>query len=214
MDFHTKLDMKSEYLVNQVKDFSLTATKMPYRYWSDKTKLTDAWSEFVSNKDIDVRADLTFKQMREIETTPILRCLQTTNRVFLTYALAVVNIAQFCERINYACYKHAYKRYGKRINIVSAIEGGKRDWRENRLSFDTDKRLHAHLLLQLPSHIPFDDFSALIRKCWFATDWGYVESKIELIKSKYRSVSYNMKTTPDAIDLENTFFTTESRATQ
>lgn len=207
--FRAKQEILSKKLV---KRFSLPLG-LPFSY-ARNNQLKDAWGEFVSNKaDVDVRADLTFKQGRDVQTPPLYGHLQTTERVFLTHALAVANISHFCERLNYACYKHAYKRYGKRISIVSAIEGGRGDWRENRVSNDTDKRLHAHLLLQLPSHIPFDDFSALIRKCWFATDWGYVEGKIEMIKSKYHSGAYNVKSTIDAIDLENTFFTTESRAT-
>ena len=52
----------------------------------------------------------------------------------------------------------------------------------------------------------FDDFQALIWKSWLGTDFGYVEGKIEPIKTKYHSASYNVKTTLDAIDLENTYF--------
>lgn len=209
-DFRAELETSSKKLV---KRFSLPMG-LPYSY-ARKNQLTDAWGEFVSNEaDVDVRADLTFKQVREVPTPPLYGHLQTTNRVFLTYALAVANIGQFCERLNYACYKHAYKRYGKRLNVVSAIEGGKEDWRDNRVSTDADKRLHTHLLLQLPSHLPFSDFSALVWKCWFGTDWGYSEGKIQMIKTKYHSAAYNVKSTLDAIDLENTFLTTESRATQ
>lgn len=187
---------------------------LPFSY-ARKNHLTDAWSEFVSNDaDVDVRADLTLKQMREVETPPLYRQMQTTEKVFLTHALVVANISQFCERLNYACYRHAYKRYGKRINVVSAIEGGRGDWRENRPSSDMDKRFHIHLLLQLPAHIPFDDFSALVWKCWLGTDWGYSEGKIAMIKTKYHSAAYNVKTTLDAIDLQNTHFNTERRATQ
>ena len=207
-DFREAMDKTSKKLV---KRFSLPMG-LPFSY-ANKNHLTDAWGEFVSNDaNVDVRADLTFRQVREVNTPPILGNIQTTERCFLTYSLAVANIAQFCERINYACYKHAYKRYGKRLDIVSAIEGGRGDWRENRPNNDKDKRLHAHLLLQLPTHIDYDDFSTLIKKCWFATDWGYVEGKVEKIKSKYRSAAYNAKTTIDAIDLENTFIRTESCA--
>lgn len=212
--FREKMDAEGDKLVNLVNSFSLPTYQKPYRRWSKKERLADAWSEFVSNKALDVRADLTFKQVRDVYSAPILGLPQTNNRVSLTYELAMANIAMFCERLNYACYKHAYKRYGKRLEIVSAIEGGKDDWRENRFTRDKEKRLHTHILLQLPKHIDFDDFATLIRKHWFATEWGYVENKVERIKSKYRCARYNTKTTPDAIDLENTFFRTESCATQ
>lgn len=208
-DFRATQDAASKKLVNR---FSLPVG-MPFSY-ARKNQLKDAWGEFVSNNaDVDVRADLTFKQVREVITPPILGRIQTTDKVFLTHALAVANISQFCERLNYACYKHAYKRYGKRLNIVSAIEGGRRDWRENRLPCDSEKRIHTHLLLQLPSHITFRDFSALVWKCWIATDFGYTNGKIAMIKTKYHSAKYNVKTTPDSLDLENTFLTTESCAT-
>jgi len=156
---------------------------------------------------------LTFKQCREVETPPLYGEIQTIQRVFLTHALAVANISQFCERLNYACYKHAYKRYGKRLHVVSAIEGGRGDWREHRSSSDMDKRFHTHLLLQLPAHLLFDDFWALIWKCWLGTDWGYGEGTIEIIETKYHSAAYNVKATLDSLDLENTFLTTKSRAT-
>ena len=208
-DFRAAMDKSSKKLVHR---FSLPMG-LPFSY-AKKNHLTDAWGEFVSNDaNVDVRADLTFKQVREVNTPPIYGHIQTTERCFLTHSLAVGNIAQFCERLNYACYKHAYKRYGKRLDIVSAIEGGRGDWRENRSNKDVEKRFHAHLLLQLPKHIDYDDFSTLIKKCWFGTDWGYVEGKIEKIKSKYRSAAYNAKTTIDAVDLENTFIRTESCAT-
>ena len=209
-DFRATQDALSKKLLNR---FSLPVG-LPFTY-ARKNQLTDAWGEFVSNDaDVDVRADLTFKQMREVETPPLYGQMQTTQRVFLTHALAVANISQFCERLNYACYRHAYKRYGKRINVVSAIEGGRGDWRENRSSSDMDKRFHTHLLLQLPAHLPFDDFSALVWKCWLGTEWGYGEGKIAMIKTKYHSAAYNVKTTLDAIDLQNTHFNTDSRATQ
>jgi len=211
--FRERMDAEGDKLVNLVNSFSLPTYQKPYRRWSKKERLVDAWSAFVSNKELDIRADLTFKQVRDVYSAPILGLPQTKNRVSLTHALAMANIAMFCERLNYACYKHAYKRYGKRLEIVSAIEGGRGDWRENRSNKDVEKRFHAHLLLQLPKHIDYDDFSTLIKKCWFGTDWGYVEGKIEKIKSKYRSAAYNAKTTIDAVDLENTFIRTESCAT-
>ena len=202
-DFRARQDASSKKLLSR---FSLPMG-MPYTY-ARKDRLAEAWGEFVSNDaDVDVRADLTFKQCREVQSPPVYGSVETTQKVFLTHALAVANISQFCERLNYACYKHAYKRYGKRINIVSALEGGRADGlRENRPSYDREKRLHTHLLLQLPSHMLFDDFQALIWKSWLGTDFGYVEGKIEPIKTKYHSASYNVKTTLDAIDLENTYF--------
>ncbi len=72
--------------------------------------------------------------------------------------------------------------------------------------YDADKRMHAHLLLQLPPHMLFDAFVQLVRKCWFDTDWGYYETNIEMIKSQYHSAKYNVKTSLDSLDLQNTFF--------
>ena len=112
-DFRTIQNASSKKLVSR---FSIPLD-LPFTF-ARKNQLTDAWGEFVStNADVDVRADLTFKQMREVETPPLYGQMKTAQRVFLTHALAVVNISQFCERLNYACYRHAYKRYGKRINV-------------------------------------------------------------------------------------------------
>ncbi len=197
-------DMQETQSRNLLKGFSLPLG-LPFSYVR-KNQHADAWGSYISNRaNVDVRADLTFKQGREMETPPLYGHLQTKRLVLLTHALAVANVYQFCERLNYACYKHAYKRYGKRLHIVSAIEGGKRDWRANRPYHDIDKRLHAHLLLQLPKHIHFDDFSKLVWQCWLGTEWGYDEGKIAKIKSKYHSATYNMKNALDAIDLENTY---------
>lgn len=205
--FRERMDAEGDKLVNLVNSFSLPTYQKPYRRWNKKERLADAWSEFVSNKALDIRADLTFKQSRLVVSPPILNRIQTTARVSLTHALAVANISQFCERLNYACYKHAYKRYGKRLNIVAAIEGGGRDvMRENRPTYDLDKRFHAHLLLQLPPHMLFEDFKAQVWKCWLGTDFGYVEGSIAPIKTKYHSARYNVKTSLDAVDLENTYF--------
>ena len=93
-----------------------------------------------------------------------------------------------------------------------SIEGGDADLREGMSDTDKVKRLHTHILLQLPQHINFETFRTLIRDCWKDTSWAYDVDYIEPIKSHYGSARYNSNSTLDAIDLHNTNFANGSRA--
>ena len=119
---------------------------------------------------------------------------------------ARLNIAQFSSRLNYASYKHAFKRYGKKLDMVVSLEGGKGILRDNLSQMDMGKRFHAHILIQLPTHITFERFKIMILDNWYATEWGYYENKIELINSPFRSAAYQTKSSFDCIDLNNTHF--------
>jgi len=212
-NFRATMDTQSKKLVNLVNCFSVPGTTQPFRHMSSAEKNADEWGAFISNKDFDVKADLTLKQMRMVLSPPLWGTIPISQKMFITEALAVANISQFCERLNNACYKKAYKRYGKRVSVVSAIEGG---WREVRYVDNygkvnyrkkyTGKRLHAHLLLSRPNHICYGDFQILIRKNWMATRWGYTRSHIEQINSTYRSAKYGVKVSMDNLDTTNTIF--------
>jgi hypothetical protein len=202
--FRKQRDNGSKRLKELMDGFSFQPI-MPASYHG-KEVMASSWGSFVEkNVDVDVRCDLTFKKCIETISPPLWGTEQIKSKTYITEQLAVYNIATFCERINYACYKHAYKRYGKKINIISAIEGGDMDLRENS-NFDEDKRLHAHLLLQLPSHIDIDSFTLKVLSAWKDTPWGYNENKIEMIKTITGSASYNVKSTTDSLDLKNTYF--------
>ena len=70
--------------------------------------------------------------------------------------------------------------------------------------YDTGKKIHAHLILSRPKHIPYDDFERLIMDNWLATKWGLWINRIEMIGSLKGAAKYQVKTSLDALDLQNT----------
>lgn len=150
---------------------------------------------------LDVRADLTFRQVICADSAD--RHLEHRNRrkMWINDRHATDNISLFLHRLNYSCFRSAYKRYGKRIKVSSAIQGGVSILREERGT----KRLHAHLLLEKPNHIDFDAFRAAITKNWVSTKWGYNELNIEMIKSLSGSAAYQVIEKMDALDIQNTY---------
>ena len=109
-----------------VKLFSLPENEQPFRYCRLDEENAEAWGVFVSNYDtanFDLKGDLSLKQMRKILSPPIWGTIPISQKMYITEGLAIANISQFCERLNNACYKKAYKRYGKRVSIVSAVKG-------------------------------------------------------------------------------------------
>ena len=173
---------------------------------------SDAWGGFVREEGkVDVRCDLTLRKCIEESTAAEFIdhiCIRsaTRHKTYITDAIAYETIGHLCDKLNYASYKHAYKRYGKKLNCVSAIEGGDVDLRENGITNDKSKRLHAHLLFQLPTHIQFETFKNLIITYWRDTAWGYYENSIEEIKTIKGSAKYNVKSTLDNADLTNIYF--------
>lgn len=205
-DFRNQLELQSKQLL---KRFSLEPV-FSWKYSGDYHRnecSKEEWSKFVEkNANLDIRADLTFKQSIEEYSAPILGATQTKRRVPITEDIAYMNIAQFMNRLNYASYKNAYRRFGKRLEIISGIEGGRCLYRDKRFrEKEQYKRLHAHLLIQKPKHISFETFKVMILQNWYATDWGYYEHKIELINSIRGSGNYQVESSLDSLDLKNTF---------
>lgn len=178
----------------------------PYSYHG-KQMLADAWGNHVAkNTKVDVRADMTLKQSIEVNSAPVLGAPKTTERIFINEGYAISNITAFLNRLNYACYKHAFKRYGKKLQAVSCIQGGDADLREGMTLSDIGKRLHTHILLELPTHMDFATFKELCERHWKDTKWGYDVNNVELINSHHGSAQYNAADTIDSIDLQNTNF--------
>lgn len=205
-NFRNQLDIQSNKLL---KRFSVEPI-FSMEYFGDYHRneySKEKWSRFVEkNANLDIRADLTFKQSIEEYSAPVLGANQTKRRVPITEDYAYINISQFMNRLNYATYKHAYRRYGKRLEIISAIEGGECLYRDKRFRHgEKDKRLHAHLLIQKPNRFSFDIFKGMILHSWYATDWGYYEANVELIDSIRDSAEYQVESSLDSLDLKNTF---------
>jgi len=204
-EFRNRMYNQSKRMRELVSCFS-SQPLYPFSYYGME-KFADAWGSFVKeNVDVDVKCDLTFRKCIETTPPPVFGTQQVTTKTYLTEAAAIDNIGQFITRLNYACYKHAYKRYGKRINSIVAIEGGDTELRELQSANDNTKRLHTHLLLQKPSHIDFDEFRLMIIRHWTDTAYGYNEHVIEEIRTIKRSAKYQVKYGMDNLDLTNTYY--------
>ena len=205
-NFRNQLDFQSKQLVKRFSTKPVFSLKYSGDYHRNEYS-KEEWCKFVEkNANLDIRADLTFKQSIEEYSAPVLGVKLVRNRVPITEDLALINIAQFMNRLNYASYKNAYRRYGKRLEIISGIEGGRCFYRDNRFRHkEESKRLHAHLLIQKPKHIPFEIFKGMILQNWYATDWGYYEANVELIDSIKGSAKYQVESSLDSLDLKNTF---------
>ena len=126
-----------------------------------------AWVKFAEQKaSLDVIADLTLKQ-----AIPSSYSNNIKHRI--DEDIASQNVAEFLDRLNYKVYKKSYKRYDKKLNVITAIEGGKGLLRDNRPDRDLDKRFHTHILLEQPSHLEFILFKKIILNAWLDTKWGY-----------------------------------------
>lgn len=170
--------------------------KMHYHH-QPFSKMFGKWIGAVGH--MDVRADLTFRQVIFLDKNDSYLPSHQRKKEWIDDKLAKDNLRHFLHRLNYDCYKSAYKRFGKKIRVVPAIEGGRSMLRDAR----GGKRLHIHLLLERPSHIDYMEFRDAIIKNWKSTKWGYNQNLIEEIKSLYGSAKYQVKTSLDAIDLEN-----------
>jgi len=199
---HRKLDTT----IN-AKSFSLSLlTHNPHSNAAKKV-LTNAWSEYVSEvgeNDFQIRADLTFRRGMMVSVaasaaTPSVRYYKS-----ISEEIAYQTISSFMNRMNYHAYKNAYKRNGKTLRVLSSIEGGKKDLRENIKSSDDDKNLHAHILLQQPSHLSFQNMHDAIVKHWCVLPWCDVVHQIEPLHNLRGSAGYNAKSSTDSIDLRNT----------
>lgn len=211
--------VKSNRMKELISSFSCLTPRPNTSY--GRSVYSDAWGSFVAEEvKVDVRCDLTFRKCIEITEKPMVgmphingkRIPPKTYKEYITEADAYSNIKTFCERLNYACYKHAYKRYGKRLNCIIVAEGGEHILRENAFTADASKRIHGHLLLQRPDHIDFLTFELMIITLWRQTKWGYLKENIEEIKTIKGSAGYNVKSTLDTIDLTNTYFDNSYRA--
>ena len=169
---------------------------------SRQPSLHDSFGRWIGSEcSMDVRADLTMRQVVCVDSADKHLPYKHRRKMWINDRHAADNISLFLHRLNYTCFRSAYKRYGKRIKVSSAIQGGVSILREER----GEKRLHAHLLLEKPNHLNFDDFREAIIKNWLSTKWGYNEHNIELIKSLSGSAAYQVVDNMLSLDTQNTY---------
>ena len=189
----------------------LEATQVPFlSYCYTRDYQSKRFADFLSTSGVDVKADLTLKQTRDCFVPVSGHMPSHTQKVNLTEAMATANLNQFLSLLNYACYKHAYKRYGKKVTAISVLQGVQQagfrenlDLRGSMPSKNRDKRLHNHILLKTPKHLSFEQFESRIMKCWKTTDFGYNECQIETIKDAAKCLQYNLSSGLDTMDLES-----------
>ena len=87
--------------------------------------------------------------------------------VLLTRQLAIRNYRHFLNVLSSMTLGKAAKRFGRRINSISTIEGGK------------GKRLHIHSVIDCPREDLIERFPSMITKAWRKTQWGYGEIDVQ-----------------------------------
>ena len=189
------LQEKSRKLMSYVRSLSPSS--------SSHIRLQKSFSQFCKIKaSLDVICDLTLKQCIDEYIPPVVNASNTRRKIYITEQLASANVVQFANRLNYRVYKNAYKRFNKKLDMVTCIEGGKKNLRQTH--GDEDKRLHVHLSIQQPSHVPYDEFMRMILQEWVRTEWGYDNNKVRRYDDTKDYARYQTKYGLDSIDLNST----------
>jgi len=191
LDFRSKLERQSKRFMVR---FSSVCSPLPVKLYKQKI----SWINFIEDySNISVVCDMTFKQYNSY----LCPLTNTTKYETISEGLAQSNCINFANRINYKIYKNAYKRFGKKLDMVSVVEGGKKDLR----NYATEhKKLHAHIGIEKPDHISFADFKNIIHECWTETIWGSYIQKITKLKSINGFSNYQIKDSLESIVLNAT----------
>lgn len=84
----------------------------------------------------------------------------------LTHEAASRNYRHFLALLSRQVLGQPAKRYGRRVNSISVIEGG------------GSKRLHIHAVIDCPRAELVDDFPTMIAESWKKTSWAQAEINI------------------------------------
>ncbi len=105
--------------------------------------------------------------------------------------IAQKNLRHFLNLLNKKIYGNAFKRYGKRIEVIAVLETSVSD------------RLHYHLAINNPKPDEPFYFNFLVEHLWRQTRWGYNENHI-VHEANSGWVDYITKLNPkDEVDWEN-----------
>lgn len=111
----------------------------------------------------------------------------------LTAEAADQNVSWFLKEVNREVFGHAHKKYGKRLIVVDAREGGN----------GSLHRSHRHILLEKPTRFSDDDWKLLIELAWRKSRWGYKQNEFVRAENQNAVVHYCTKTGGDALCLAN-----------
>ena len=188
LEFKEKMQIQSKRLLVR---FSSVVSPLPVKLFKERK----SWTDFVDDySNISVACDMTFKRCKK----HICPLTKQTKWEYITESLAYANCVLFANRINYKIYKNAYKRYGKKLDMVCAIEGGRKDLRTRSRE---DKKLHAHICIEKPSGMNLTEFKKIIQECWTTTYWGNFYNKITNLRSRIAYSNYQLKDTLDSVVL-------------
>lgn len=148
-----------------------------------------AWVDWLDRFPLSIRADLTMKKARweKNKSGEVVRWIKIDENA------AKRNTSIWLDRLNGRVYGNAYKRFDKKLDVLTVIEKNK-----------DDKRLHVHALIECPEWMSRDKMVMLIDKCWDRSPWSYVEREITEIDTIRGSLFYNLKNGSDGADLDNT----------
>ena len=76
------------------------------------------------------------------------------------------NLRHFLNVLNKQVYGSSSRRYGKRLPVISILEGG------------GTKRLHYHLVIDCPRDDLIEVFPSMVIQTWRQTLWGYDQTHI------------------------------------
>jgi hypothetical protein len=107
------------------------------------------------------------------------------------------NFRHFMNRLNSKVLGNAYKRYGKRLSVLVAKEGGGRD------------HPHYHCAIDNPFPDQRSEFAENIEKCWSRTELALPEIRIDSITDNgwfyYIAKNRDKDSYHDAFDWENSW---------
>lgn len=112
----------------------------------------------------------------------------------LTRQIASQNLKHFLNVLNKEVYGTAAQRHGKRLPVVSVLEGG------------NGKRLHYHLVIDCPRDDLIEVFPTMVISCWRKTLWGYDQTHVKPCDAGWINYMTKLRDKPDfasAIDWEN-----------
>ena len=114
----------------------------------------------------------------------------------LTRQEASQNYRHFLNILNGRVFGKAAKRFGRRVNSISTIEGG-----------GGGKRLHIHGIIDCSSQDLLPEFPAVVSEAWHRTQWGLkqidIKSGADAGWTKYISKLRDKPNYADAIDWQN-----------
>ena len=134
---------------------------------------------------------------KHIRTLPLNDCLgvsltlkQFVDGARLDVIRASQNLRHFMNRLNASVYGNAFKRFGRRLNIIPAIEKS------------SDGR-HYHLILQNPYPEDPQRTKALIEEQWSKTRFGHSQTHLHWpLDHGWSDYITKLRSTGDGIDWE------------